>query len=239
MATQLLNKRKRRPLGTQRQPERFAEIVINGSVHLPPWVTNHESFRTWACSPDFPERGEFYYLNGKFWVDLSMEKLIHNQIKGAIAAVMFTIVFGESRGHFLFDRMMLTNVAAGLSCEPDGMFVSNESSESGRVAITEGDDSLEIIGSPDMTLEVVSKSSIEKDTIILKELYANAGVAEYWLVDSLIETPELNIWRLVGGKYTLTRKYDGWVKSHVFGRSFRLTYRKDAKGLSHVNLETK
>ena len=36
-----------------------------------------------------------------------------------------------------------------------------------------------------------------------------------------------------------TRKHDGWIKSKVFGRSFRLTCRKDAKGMSHFNLETK
>jgi hypothetical protein len=64
-------------------------------------------------------------------------------------------------------------------------------------------------------------------------------VAQYWLVDSTIENPELVIMRLVNGKYVAARKHDGWVKSKVFGRSFRLTCKKDAKGLTQFNLETK
>jgi len=45
--------------------------------------------------------------------------------------------------------------------------------------------------------------------------------------------------RLVNGKYVAARRDDGWVKSHVFGRSFRLTCRKDVKDVSQFNLETK
>jgi hypothetical protein len=43
----------------------------------------------------------------------------------------------------------------------------------------------------------------------------------------------------VAGKYAAARKHDSWVKSKVFGRSFRLTSKKDAKGVSQFNLETK
>ncbi|MBM3993171.1 MAG: hypothetical protein FJ303_03300 [Planctomycetes bacterium] len=64
-------------------------------------------------------------------------------------------------------------------------------------------------------------------------------MSEYWLADSTIETPELVIMRLVNGKYVAARRDDGWVKSHVFGRSFRLTCRKDVKDVSQFNLETK
>jgi hypothetical protein len=52
---------------------RAGDIVINGNVHIPPWVTDHDSFRRWACSDDLPQRGQFFYLDGEFWVDLSME----------------------------------------------------------------------------------------------------------------------------------------------------------------------
>jgi len=218
---------------------RISDIVINGSVHIPPWVTDHMTFRRWACSDDFPQRGQFFYLHGKFWVDLSMETLIHNQIKLAFTVMIGSIVLNEVLGRFCGDRMMLTNVAAGLSCEPDGMFLSTEAIESGLVTFTEGDNSLEVIGTPDMVLEVVSKTSVSKDTLDAMILYANAGIAEYWLVDSTIETPELVIMRLVAGKYVAARKQDGWVKSKVFGRSFRLTCKKDAKGVSQFNLETK
>ena len=215
------------------------DIVIDELVRIPWWVRDHDSFRRWAFSDDFPSRGQLFYLNGVLWVDLSMETLIHNQIKGIFAVVVGSIVLLEVLGKYLGDRMTLAHVAAGLSCEPDGMYISNEAFDSGRAMLKEGDKSLEILGTPDMALEVSSKTSVPKDTGLLKELYAKAGIAEYWLVDSTIEAPELVIMRLVTGKYVTARKRDGCVKSNVFGRSFRLTCKKDAKGVSHFNLETK
>jgi len=38
-----------------------------------------------------------------------------------------------------------------------------------------GDDSIEILGSPEMTLEVISPTSVEKDTVHLRRLYWKAG----------------------------------------------------------------
>jgi Uma2 family endonuclease len=243
MTTPTLNSKKKpkRTRGANGRPNvaRITDIVINGAAHLPPWITDHNSFRRWACSDDFPRRGQFFFLAGELWADLSMETLIHNQIKNTIAAVLTAIAFGESLGRFLADRMMLANIAAGLSCEPDGMFISSAAFADGRITLKNGDDSLEIIGTPDMALEVVSKTSVEKDAVTLKELYAKAGIAEYWLVDSTVEAPALEIYRLAAGRYVAARKHDGWVKSNVFGRAFRLACKKDAQGVSQFNLETK
>ena len=35
-----------------------------------------------------------------------------------------------------------------------------------------------------MTLEVVSSSSVRKDTVDLRDRYYKAGILEYWLVDT-------------------------------------------------------
>src|SRR5256885_8764701 len=43
---------------------------------------------------------------------------------------------------------------------------------------------LELEGTPDMVLEVVSESSVQKDTKRLRQLYWQAGIREYWLVDA-------------------------------------------------------
>ncbi len=243
MTTQLL-KAKKKPAakrGANRRHKfaRAADIVINGSVHIPPWVTDHDSFRRWAFSDDFPERGRFAFLAGKLWVDLSMETNFHNQIKTVITIVVGSIVLNEALGRFFVDGMLLTDRALGLSNEPDAMFVSHDRMETGLASLKKGDNSVELNGSPDMALEVVSKSSIDKDMIDSMVLYAKAGIAEYWLVDSTIETPELVIMRLVAGKYVNVRKHDGWVKSIVFARSFRLTSRKDSTDVSQFRLETK
>lgn len=236
MATKTLRPAK---IPKQKKVARTADIIINGRAHIPAWVVDHDSFRNWACSKEFPTRGQFFFIDGKLWVDLSMETLVHNQIKLAISIVLGAMVLDEVLGKFLADRMLLTHLAVGLTCEPDAMFVSNHSLESGRVVLTQGDESLETLGTPDMALEVVSQSSIQKDTIDLKELYARAGIAEYWLVDSTSTSPELQIHRLVAGKYVVVRQHNGWVKSRVFRRSFRLNSTRDAAGLSSFRLEVK
>jgi Uma2 family endonuclease len=243
MTTQLLEPKKSQAQdsrSTERNGHaRLAEIVINGNVHIPSWVIDHDSFRRWAFSEAFPERGRFAWLDGRLWVDLSMETDFHSQIKTVITIVLGSIVLNEALGRFYADGMLISNKAIGLSCEPDAMFVSNSRLEKGQAQLQMGDKSLEINGSVDMALEVISKSSIDKDLGNAMQLYAKAAISEYWLVDSTIDSPELVIMRLRSGKYVAARKHGGWVRSHVFGRSFCLTCQKDANGLSQFNLETK
>ena len=215
------------------------DILIDEIIRVPRSVGNIDAFRRWVTSSDCPAHGQFAFLAGKLCVDLNMETDFHNQIKTIITIMVGSIVLNEALGRFYGDNMLLTNRAIGLSQEPDAMFVSHARFEKGLAVLKEGSRSTELSGSPDMALEVVSKSSVEKDTIDLMALYAKAGVAEYWLVDSTVDTPELVILRLAGGKYVAARKRDGWVKSKVFGRSFRLTCKKDAKGVSQFDLDTK
>jgi Uma2 family endonuclease len=143
------------------QPEQAAQA--------PDWVRDLSSFRRWAKSDDFPRRGWYAYLNGGLWADPTMETLEHNKLKIKVGSVLTALVEDSDIGQFLGDRMLLTNAAAGLSTEPDGMFVSYEAIRSGRARLTEGTDSLELEGSPDMVLEVVSPTSVKKDTVILLE----------------------------------------------------------------------
>lgn len=214
----------------------MSPIVIGEQVRIPSWVKDLTSFRQWACSDEFPEHGWFSHLKGELWVDVSRERLSHNQIKTIICAVLTIMVQSQRLGRFISDRMLLTHLGAELSTEPDGMFVSNEALASGRVALIEGDDSLEVLGTPDMVLEVVSKSSVRKDTMVLPQLYWAAGIPEYWLVDTRDEEPALDIRRRGSRKYASVRKQGGWVKSAVFGQSFRLTRQADEHGLSKYTL---
>lgn len=108
------------------------------------------------------------------------------------------------------------------SSQPDGMFVSNESRESDKVTLDHHDNSLVLIGTPDMVLEVVSKSSTLKDQKDKKDLYHAAGVSEYWMVDSRLDEPELVIYRHTAKQYSQVKASEGWLASKVFSRSFRL-----------------
>ena len=97
---------------------------------------------------------------------------------------------------------------------------------------------MELEGSPDMVLEVVSPTSVEKDTVLLPSLYHKAGVREYWLVNPLGDEPEFTIHRFLPKKYTLIRPDgDGWVRSPIFQRSFRLAKEDTEFDFSEFTLE--
>ncbi|HZN35221.1 MAG TPA: Uma2 family endonuclease [Pirellulaceae bacterium] len=199
-------------------------LLLDNAVRIPPAAAqDFAAFRRWTKSKDFPQRGEYAFLGGDLWAGISMETLVHNQIKLRIAAVLSLMVVDPLKlGRVFSDRMRLVYEPVHLSCEPDAMFVSHASVDAGRVRWEEGRESLEVIGTPDMVLAVVSSNSIEKDTVVLRDLYAQTGIPEYWLVNPLEGQLSFDILRRSGRRYVATRKSAGWVKSAVFGKSFRL-----------------
>lgn len=217
----------------------MSTIVLDQHViHIPAWVSDLESFCRWAGSNAYPEHGWFSYLAGELWVDLSMEEMNHNQIKGAFAIVLGQLVLAGGLGRYFHDRMRLANRAAGLATEPDGMFVSRAGFRAGRVRLVGrgGESPARVEGTPDMVLEVVSPGSVEKDTVELRRLYAEAGIPEYWLVDPRGRRLAFDILRHTARGYVAGRKQAGWVRSGVFGKSFRLTEQPGPDGYPEYSL---
>lgn len=212
-------------------------LVLDDTICIPLGVADSlKTFRRWTKSQEYPERGEYTYLDGDLWVDLSMETFLHNELKGLFAVILGGLVRSEELGRFFADRMRLVHEAAGLSCEPDAMFASRSALRTKRVRWEEGAQSLEVIGTPDMVLEIVSQHSIQKDTVTLRELYAAAAIPEYWLVSPLEDEPAFDILRLTARGYAATRKADGWIKSAVFGKSFRLEAKPTSDELPEYRL---
>jgi Uma2 family endonuclease len=207
--------------------------------HIPDWVRDLASFRRWAKSEDFPSRGWYAHLNGRLWVDPSMETAAHNNLKSKFVIVLKPLVEDARSGDYYGDRMLLTNLDAGLSTEPDGMFVSFAALKEERAQLKHGDNSLEVLGSPEMVLEVVSSTSVQKDTRVLRDLYWQAGVQEYWLADPRGDDLAFDILKRVPKGYAAARKQAGWLKSPVFGKSFRLTRRINDVGMSIFDLAVK
>jgi Uma2 family endonuclease len=198
-------------------------VLLDNAVRIPPEaVDDFAAFRRWTKSKDFPERGEYAFLDGDLFAEISMETLVHNQLKSLIGVVIGGLIMSEALGRYFSDRMRLVHEAAHLSCEPDAMFVSHDTVKSGRVRWQKGRESLEVIGTPDLVVEVVSETSLLKDTEVLRDLYAAAGIPEYWLINPLGGQLSFDILRLAGRRYAATRKSAGWIKSAVFGKSFRL-----------------
>jgi len=130
------------------------------------------------------------------------------------------------------DGVLLSNVLADIAVKPDGIFVSTESLAAGKVHLVPGAEEgyVELEGTPDMVLEVVSTGSVRKDTVILRQAYWEAGIREYWLVDARRTPATFDILRHTAKGYVAVRKQGGWVKSAVFGKSFRLRQRTNPLG---------
>jgi len=208
-------------------------------VSIPGWVTDLASFRRWACSDEFPETGQYSHLDGLLWVDGSMEKRAHNRLKTGFSTCLDGLANATKSGEYYGDGMLMTNLNAALSNQPDGMFISYETLRAGNLTFVKGFDALGAVGCPDMVLEVVSPTSRQKDTVILRDLYHRAEIAEYWLVDPMrwedLVTFDILRWQPDG--YASVAKQDGWIESKIFQRSFRLSRGVDPLGNPSYQLE--
>lgn len=214
--------------------------VEGDKVAVPSWVNDLESFRRWTDDDDFPETGRISFLHGEVWVDMSKEQLFdHNQVKTEFTRVLAGLIKAIRMGRYYSDGAFLSNEDADISNQPDGIFISTETWQQGLVRIVEGrgHGHVELEGTPDMVLEVVSDSSVEKDTVVLRQCYAEAGIREYWLVDARQEPLRFDILRLTPRGYVASRKYSGWVRSEVFDRWFRLTQQPGSDGFPAFTLE--
>jgi Uma2 family endonuclease len=208
-------------------------VVIEDQATIPGWVSDLESFRRWTRADDYPERGESAYLQNVLWVDLSPEELwSHNQVKVAFAAALESLNLAQGVGLVVGHGMRLSAPAAELSVEPDLLFFRWATLESGRLRLVEGARGgvIELEGTPDVVLEIVSASSVAKDTVRLRELYARAEVPEYWLVDARGETPHFEILRHTPAGYVPAEADGDWQTSAVFGHAFRLIRRAGPLG---------
>jgi Uma2 family endonuclease len=70
-------------------------------------------------------------------------------------------------------------------------------------------------------------------------LYWRAGIPEYWLVDARGDRLYFEIYRLTPEGYVATRRQSSWARSRVFGKSFRLTRRKDELGNPEFTLSVR
>jgi Uma2 family endonuclease len=138
------------------------------------------------------------------------------------------LALAEKLGTVFSDGALLVNETADLSTTPDAMFCSVKSFRAGHVRWVEWVEGsqryLEVEGSPDLVIEVVSRTTVRKDTKRLPRLYFAAGIAEYWIIDARRDKIDFRI--LTAGRKKYVEKApdaDGYRRSRVLGRSFLLT----------------
>src|SRR5262245_10723971 len=216
-------------------------VVIAGTVRIPAGITDLDAFRRWALSDDFPDDARVSFLDGEIWVDPSMERgFSHNDVKHEVAGVLRRLARAAGSGRYFGDGMRLSHAQANLSTDPDGVFVSYASQDAGRVRLVPNVNDVDVVeleGTPDMVLEVVSDSSIEKDTQTLPPLYHRAEVPEFWRIDARGDELHFEILQRAAAGWAATQRPDGWWHSAVFARDFRLVREADPRGQPWFTLE--
>lgn len=222
-----------------------SSVIFEERVEIP-YFRSLAEFRTWALSDDFPERGRIDYIGGRIKVDTSPENLFfHGSIKTEIVRVLANIVQSAGGGYLFSDRTRVSSPDADLSAEPDVVYVSAESIDSGRVRLVpsaggEPDSFVELEGAPDLVVEIVSDSSVAKDTKRLPTCYWRAGIAEYWLIDVRRDRLLFRIHAHGTDDYEpATPDGEGFQRSAVLGRRFRLERRRDARGRRVFDLQSR
>jgi Uma2 family endonuclease len=64
-----------------------------------------------------------------------------------------------------------------------------------------------IRGAPDIAIEVLSPSSLERDRLIKRHVYASHGIREYWIVDP--QTRTIEVYSRFGRRFRLHGAFEG------------------------------
>ena len=211
---------------------------------IPASALTHAGFRSWATSGAVPDHVRLTFLDHGIYVDMSNEEPeTHVLVKGEVSRVLANLTRELKLGQLYPDGLLLSNEAAEVSNNPDALFVIWDNLEQRRTRLVprEGEKGpyREMEGTPDWVLEVVSDSSVEKDTDWLRSAYHRAGIPEYWLIDARGEEIRFHIlvWRKQG--YAAAPRRGGWQRSPVFGHRFRLTRERVRLGLWEYTLHAR
>jgi len=222
-----------------------SSVIFEERVEIP-YCRSLAEFRAWALSDDFPVRGRIDYISGRIEVDMSPENVFfHGSVKTEVVGALAAIIRSAGGGYLFSDCMRVSSPDADLSAEPDIVYLSDDALDSGRVRLVpstsgEPDSYVELEGAPDLVVEIVSDSSLAKDTRRLPTAYWRAGIAEYWLIDVRGERLFFRIHaRGADGYEPAPTDADGFQPSAVFAVSFRLDRRRNAHGRWVFDLQSR
>jgi Uma2 family endonuclease len=223
----------------------MASVIFGEQLEIPLGIGTLPDFRQWALSADFPKGGRIDYIHGKIEVDMSPKNLFsHGTLKAKLAQAIVTRMEELSLGHVFIDSTRISNIEAELSAEPDILVLSQAAIDDGRVRLIAAashkpDAFVEIEGSPDLVVEIVSDSSVIKDTERLPQVYYEAGVAEFWLIDARSEPLQFAIHHRGTHQFEPTLPdTEGYQKSSVLGCDYRLIRERGLGGFWRYDLQS-
>lgn len=220
-------------------------ILIEDRLEIPA-LRDLADFRRWATSDTFPETGRIDFVAGRIEVDVSPEELhTHGKLKIELVRVLANRVRELDLGELYTDRARVSCPEADLSVEPDIVFIAEDTLDTGRVRLVpkvtgEEDRYVELEGAPDLIVEIVSESSVRKDTKRLPRSYWQAGVREFWLADARREQLFFRIHRRGNSAYEPAPVDDeSYQYSAVLGAWYRLDRSRNVRGRWQYTLREK
>jgi Uma2 family endonuclease len=221
-------------------------ILFEEQIEIPLGIRSLADFRRWALSDQFPEAGRIDFVAGRIEVDMSPEDFFcHGTLKTELIIVLGRRVKEAAIGHLVTDSTRVSCPDAGLSVEPDIVFITHEAIERSRVRLVpksggQPGQYVEVEGPPDLVVEIVSDRSVKKDTERLPAAYFQAGVQEFWLADARAEPVVFRIHRRgPSGFQPVDPDADGFQSSSVLNSQFRLDARRDDRGHWRFDLREK
>lgn len=154
-----------------------------------------------------------YDLREKFYETINGEEILfesdtigENLATGHLLTLLGECVKKNKRG-FIFPHLV-TYFPDGNILIPDIMFI--DAAKEQRV-LESPEERFNVV--PDMVAEILSKSTMNRDRTVKKDIYERNSVKEYWLVDSRRE--RIEVYLLRDGKYFLDDIYQNYSESEL------------------------
>lgn len=117
----------------------------------------------------------------------------HQDISRFLTTILDTFVTFFKLGFLRYAPFEAKLWPDGPSREPDVLYISQEQSEQLHPQ--------RFMGGPALVIEIISPSSVTADRVDKFSEYEQAGVAEYWLIDSRPYQQQADFYRRQGGKF--------------------------------------
>ena len=156
---------------------------------------------------EFDDNDDFWYelINGEL-VRKQSPTITHQRISGEIEFLLMTYV-KKTKAGFVFHAPLDVVLDDNNAYHPGIFFIRKD-----RSFILDKKEEV-VIGSPDLVIEIISKSTASDDKGAKKDNYEKYGVREYWLVDP--HTKSFEVYTLVEDRFKLTSYFEetGTLKS--------------------------
>jgi len=158
---------------------------------------------------EFDENDDAYYelING-YIMKKSAPRPQHQNISMNLSIEIGTFVKKRGLGK-LFTSPIDVFLDDLNAVQPDLVFIPTEKQN---IITDDG-----IIGIPDLIIEIISPSSVLRDSVDKKNLYERLNVKEYWIIDPQYQ--DIQVYTIQNGRYELysgITMFEGELKSIIF-----------------------